>query len=189
MHLYQLVSILFSQNTVTFSKIREIISQLFLGASSWFLWPKWSKYPQTYIHLQKLIIPAQKIHSGGGTRTWTGFYMKTNLDTSLIDVNSYLKISLWIQSQRILVFSVLSLQGKENKLAMPCKEASPADLQELLFLQCNLMLNCPKQPNSMFATVLQGGETSWSILLIPELTPLVRSSASLAFSPVIILQF
>lgn len=67
--MYQLFLVLlfFSQNTVI-SKTREIISQLFLDASSWFSQTKWSKDPQTYIHSQKLIILAQKIHSGGGTK-------------------------------------------------------------------------------------------------------------------------
>lgn len=63
---------------------------------------------------------------------------------------------------------MLSLQGREKKMAMPCTEASLENFQELLLLKCNLMLRCPKQSNSLFATDVQGEEMSWSILLIPE---------------------
>lgn len=124
------------------------------------------RYTQIYIYLQKLIIPAQKIQSAGGTGIWTRFYMKINLNISFIDMTSYLKISLWIQRQQILVFSVLSLQGREKEFTMPCTETSLANLQGNLLLKCNLMLRCPKESNSTFATDLQGEESSWSILLI-----------------------
>lgn len=60
----------------------------------------------------------------------------------------------------MLVFSVLSLQRGEMKLAMRCTDASLANLLELLLIKCNLMLRYPKQSNSMFATDLQGEEIS-----------------------------
>lgn len=60
----------------------------------------------------------------------------------------------------MLVFLVLSLQRGEMKLAMPCTDASLANLLELLLIKCNLMLRYPKQSNSMFATDLQGEEIS-----------------------------
>lgn len=105
-------------------------------------------------------------------------------------MSSYLKICLRIQRQQILVFSVLSLQGREKKSDVPCTEASLANLQELLLLKCYLMLVCPKQSNSTFATVLQGEEiTLINFIYFWAHSVCVKFCHSLAFSCAILSDF